>query len=49
MTDRLNLPAVPLGDDVIDRVAREIAAQVADHIESMYPDAARANVDEVQG
>ena len=37
-----NLPATPLPDDVIDRVAREVAAQVSDHIEFMYPDAAAA-------
>lgn len=36
------LPARPLRDGVIDRVAREIAAQVAQHLETMYPDAARA-------
>lgn len=36
------LPAAPLPDDVIDRVAREVAAQVSDHIEFMYPDAAKA-------
>lgn len=40
MTDKL--PAAPLPDDVIDRVAKEIAAQVADHIEVMYPAAAKA-------
>lgn len=36
------LPARPLPDDVIDRVAKEAAAQVVEHIEAMYPDAARA-------
>ena len=36
------LPAAPLPDDVIDRVAKEVAAQVRDHIAQMYPDAARA-------
>lgn len=39
---RAILPAVPQDGDVIDGVAREIAAQAADHIESMYPDVARA-------
>lgn len=37
-----SLPAAPLPDDVIDRVAREVAAQVADHIRFMYPAAAEA-------
>ena len=37
-----SLPIVPLPDDVIDRVAKEVAAQVRDHIQQMYPDAARA-------
>jgi hypothetical protein len=36
------LPATHLPDDVIDRVAREVAAQVADHIRFMYPKAAEA-------
>lgn len=36
------LPIVPLPDDVIDRVAKEVAAQVRDHIQQMYPSAARA-------
>lgn len=36
------LPAVPMPDDVIDRVAKEVAANVADHIEFMYPEAAQA-------
>lgn len=35
-----DLPAAPLPDDVIDRVAKEVAAQVRDHIEQMYPAAA---------
>ena len=37
-----DIPARPLPDDVIDRVAREVAAQVRDHIEQMYPAASRA-------
>lgn len=36
------LPARPLPDDVIDQVAREIALEVAWHIERMYPEAANA-------
>ena len=36
------LPAVPLPDDVIDRVASEVARHVADHIGTMYPAAAAA-------
>jgi hypothetical protein len=38
----MGLPAKPLADDLIDRIAKEIGAQVADHIETMYPEAARA-------
>jgi len=38
----MGVPAKPLPDDVIDRVAREVAAQVRDHIEHMYPAAAAA-------
>lgn len=37
-----NLPAQPLTDDLVDRIAKEIAAQVSDHIEEMYPAAAQA-------
>lgn len=37
-----DLPAAPLPDDVIDRVAKEVAAQVTDHIRHMYPGAAAA-------
>ena len=33
---------VEAGDDLVDRIAKEIAALVSDHIESMYPDAAKA-------
>ena len=36
------LPVATLPDDVIDRVAKEIAAEVCEHIEAMYPDAAKA-------
>ena len=31
-----------LPDDVVDMVAKEVAAQVRDHIEQMYPAAAEA-------
>ena len=37
-----DLPAIPLTDDLVDRIAREIANEVAFHIETYYPDAARA-------
>lgn len=37
-----DLPAAPLSDDITDRVAKEIAAQVVDHIRYMYPAAAEA-------
>ena len=40
MTDLEISKALP--DDVIDRVAKEVAAHVADHIEFMYPEAAKA-------
>ena len=36
------VPAIPLSDDLVDRIATEIAARVADHIELLYPDAAQA-------
>lgn len=36
------LPAIPMTDDLVDRIAKEVAAQVADHIETMYPRAADA-------
>jgi hypothetical protein len=36
------VPALPLPDDLTDRIAKEIAALVVDHIELMYPNAARA-------
>ncbi len=36
------LPAAPMTDDLIDRIAKEVAAQVSDHIETMYPNAAKA-------
>ncbi len=38
----MGLPARPMPDDIVDIVAKEVAAQVADHIETMYPDAAKA-------
>jgi len=38
----MDLPARPLPDDVIDRIAREVALQVRDHIAIMYPAAAEA-------
>lgn len=37
-----SLPAKNLPDDVVDLVAKEVAAQVALHIVSMYPKAANA-------
>jgi hypothetical protein len=37
-----DLPAVPLADDVADKIAREIGLIVAHHIETMYPAAANA-------
>lgn len=37
-----NLPAAPLPDDVIDRVAREVALELRTYIEIMYPDVAAA-------
>ena len=36
------VPAKPLPDDIVDRVAKEVAAQVVDHIQYMYPNAAEA-------
>ena len=36
------LPVAPRSDDVIDRVASEVARHVADHIGVMYPKAAAA-------
>jgi len=36
------LLATTMTDDLIDRIAKEVAAQVSDHIETMYPDAAEA-------
>ncbi|WP_226780300.1 hypothetical protein [Oceaniglobus trochenteri] len=40
MTADLPIPA--MSDDITDRIAKEVAALVSDHIEAMYPDAARA-------
>ena len=37
-----SLPAIPLSDDLVDRIAKEIAALVADHLETMYPAATEA-------
>ena len=37
-----DLPAVPLSDDVVDKIAREIGLIVAHHVETMYPAAAQA-------
>lgn len=37
-----NLPAIPMSDDLVDRIAKEVAALVSDHIETMYPAAAKA-------
>ena len=36
------LPAEQMTDDIVDRIAMEVAAQVSDHIEMMYPSAATA-------
>lgn len=36
------LPAAQMSDDLIDRIAKEIAAQVSAHVETMYPAAADA-------
>lgn len=38
----MNLPAKPLPDDIVDLIAKEVAAQVRDHIEQAYPAAAQA-------
>jgi hypothetical protein len=32
-----NLPAKPLPDDVVDKVAREVALELSAYIEMMYP------------
>jgi hypothetical protein len=37
-----SLSAAPMTDDLIDRIAKEVAAQVSAHVETMYPDAAGA-------
>lgn len=37
-----DLPAIPMSDDLVDRIAKEIAAQVTDHLETMYPAATEA-------
>lgn len=39
MTD---LPAKPLPPDAVDMAARAVALEVAEHIATMYPDAAKA-------
>lgn len=36
-----DLPAKLLPDNIVDQVAREVAAEVVDHIETMYPEAAK--------
>lgn len=36
------LPTAPMPDDLIDRIAKEVAAQVSAHVETMYPAAAEA-------
>jgi hypothetical protein len=36
------VPAKQLPDDIVDRVAKEVAAQVVAHITTMYPAAAEA-------
>lgn len=35
-------PPLPTADDVVDRIAAEIGLRVADHIERLYPAAAKA-------
>lgn len=42
MAEKLPALTGALPDDVVDRVAKEVAAQVRDHIEQMYPAAAKA-------
>ena len=37
-----DLPAKPLPEDAVDMAARAVALEVAEHIVTMYPDAARA-------
>lgn len=37
-----NIPAIPMTDDLVDRIAAEIGLHVAQHIETMYPEAAKA-------
>lgn len=37
-----NIPVKALPDDIIDEAAKAIAAEVAHHIKTMYPDAACA-------
>lgn len=40
--DNHNLPIPAMSDDLTDRIAKEVAALVSDHIETMYPAAAQA-------
>lgn len=37
-----DLPIPAMSDDLVDRIAKEVAALVSDHIETMYPNAAKA-------
>lgn len=37
-----DLPVVPMTEDLVDRIAKEVAALVSDRIETMYPAAAEA-------
>lgn len=37
-----DVPAIPLPDDAVDMAARAVAAEVAEHIATMYPAAADA-------
>src|SRR5690554_143430 len=37
-----NLPVKPLPDDAVDMAARAVALEIAHHIETMYPEAAKA-------
>ena len=39
---KLKLPTKQLSPDIVDRVAKEVAAQLIDHIETMYPEATKA-------
>lgn len=38
----MSLPVKPLPEDAVDMAAKAVAAEVAEHIEAMYPRAAEA-------